>query len=95
MACLSYDVQPLFPLVWLPAHVSDLKAGEEVLLSQTDLEVFGDKAYISAAVADQLKQVWHSPSHAGEAQGFDSAAPTSQSRPTNHRNRESAVSGTI
>jgi hypothetical protein len=39
-----------------PAHVSDLKAGEEILLSQTDLEVFGDKAYISATVADQLKQ---------------------------------------
>jgi hypothetical protein len=39
-----------------PAHISDLKAGEEVLHSQTDLEVFGDKAYISAAVADDLKQ---------------------------------------
>lgn len=40
-----------------PAHVSDLQAGEEVLVMQTDLEVFGDKAYISAAVADQLKTV--------------------------------------
>lgn len=40
-----------------PAHVSDLKAGEEVLLSHTNLEVFGDKAYISQAVAQQLKQV--------------------------------------
>ncbi len=37
-----------------PAHAHDLPVGEELLLEHTDLEVFGDKAYISADVAQQL-----------------------------------------
>jgi hypothetical protein len=37
-----------------PANVGDLEVGVEVLSSHTDLEVIGDKAYISATVAAQL-----------------------------------------
>ena len=37
-----------------PAHASDLSVGEELLEGHTDLEVIGDKAYISAAVAARL-----------------------------------------
>jgi hypothetical protein len=37
-----------------PANVHDLKAGEEILVCHTDLEVIGDNAYVSAALAEQL-----------------------------------------
>lgn len=39
-----------------PASVSDLKMGEEILTEYTDLDVFGDKAFISAALAAQLRE---------------------------------------
>ena len=38
-----------------PANVSDLVVGEELLLEQTDLTVYGDKAYISQAVHAELQ----------------------------------------
>jgi hypothetical protein len=38
-----------------PAHASDLAVGTELLAGHTDLEVVGDKAYISAAVAAELR----------------------------------------
>lgn len=37
-----------------PANATDLQVGHELLAEHTDLEVFGDKAYISAAVAADL-----------------------------------------
>lgn len=37
-----------------PANVSDLEVGGELLAEHTDLEVLGDKAYISAAQAAEL-----------------------------------------
>jgi len=37
-----------------PANVGDLEAGFELLVEHTDLEVLGDKAYISAEKAAQL-----------------------------------------
>ena len=37
-----------------PANTSDLEAGSEILSEHTDLEVLGDKAYISAAKATEL-----------------------------------------
>jgi hypothetical protein len=37
-----------------PAHAADLAVGEEVLEHHTHLDVIGDKAYISAAVAVRL-----------------------------------------
>ena len=37
-----------------PAHVSDLEAGLDLLFSHTDLNVIGDKAYISANYAAEL-----------------------------------------
>jgi len=40
--------------VLAPASVPDLTVGEEMLSAHTDLSVFGDKAFISAAVATQL-----------------------------------------
>jgi hypothetical protein len=43
-------------LDWMlaPAHVTDLRAGEELLLGHHDLTVLGDKAYISTDVAEEL-----------------------------------------
>lgn len=37
-----------------PASASDLSVGEEILLEHTDLEVYGDKAFISAPLAARL-----------------------------------------
>jgi hypothetical protein len=37
-----------------PAHASDLAVGAELLAGHTDLEVVGDKAYVSAPVAAEL-----------------------------------------
>lgn len=37
-----------------PASAADLRVGAELLAEQTDLTVFGDKAYISADLARQL-----------------------------------------
>ena len=37
-----------------PANCTDLEAGFELLSEHTDLEVLGDKAYISAAIAAEL-----------------------------------------
>lgn len=37
-----------------PAHETDLNVGFELLVEHTDLDVFGDKAYISAAKAAEL-----------------------------------------
>ncbi len=37
-----------------PANAHDLKVGEEILVNHTDLDVIGDKAYISADVAARL-----------------------------------------
>lgn len=39
-----------------PAHVPDLEIGFEMLSEHTDLDVIGDKAYISA---DKAAQLWH------------------------------------
>jgi hypothetical protein len=39
-----------------PANISDLEAGFEMLSQHTDLEVIGDKAYISTAKAAELWQ---------------------------------------
>jgi hypothetical protein len=39
-----------------PAHATDLEVGFELLADHTDLDVFGDKAYISAAKATDLRQ---------------------------------------
>lgn len=39
-----------------PASASDLTIGQELLAPHTDLEVFGDKAFISADVAAELAQ---------------------------------------
>lgn len=39
-----------------PANIRDLEAGEELLAEHRDLDVLGDKAYISAPVAEQLYQ---------------------------------------
>lgn len=39
-----------------PANIRDLEAGEELLAEHSDLDVLGDKAYISAPVAEQLWQ---------------------------------------
>jgi len=42
-----------------PASASDLTVGEELLSEQTDLDVIGDKAYISEAVATALWEQRH------------------------------------
>lgn len=39
-----------------PASIFDLVVGEEMLYGHTDLDVFGDKAYISASIAQDLLQ---------------------------------------
>jgi hypothetical protein len=39
-----------------PASVSDLRMGEEILVEHTDLDVFGDKAFISAPLAEHLRE---------------------------------------
>jgi hypothetical protein len=46
----------ILDFVLAPASASDLPVGQELLASHTDLEVFGDKAFISAAVAAELAQ---------------------------------------
>lgn len=38
-----------------PAHVGDLEVGAELLAEHTDLLVLGDKGYVSAAVAAELR----------------------------------------
>lgn len=40
--------------VLAPASVSDLTVGEEMLAEHTDLDVYGDKAFISAPLAEHL-----------------------------------------
>jgi transposase len=42
-----------------PANAADLTVGEELLSEHTDLDVIGDKAYISAAVATALWEQRH------------------------------------
>jgi len=44
----------IIDFVLAPAHVSDLEAGLDMLFSHTDLNVIGDKAYISAEYAAEL-----------------------------------------
>lgn len=44
----------ILDFVLAPASVCDLTIGEELLSTHHDLDVFGDKAYISAAFAAQL-----------------------------------------
>jgi hypothetical protein len=39
-----------------PAHIADLEAGFELLMEHTDLVVLGDKGYISADKAAELRQ---------------------------------------
>jgi hypothetical protein len=39
----------------VPAHVSEIEAGAELLAAHTDLEVLGDKGFINAAVQQQLR----------------------------------------
>lgn len=39
-----------------PANATDLKIGHEMLVEHTDLEVIGDKAYISADIATELAE---------------------------------------
>jgi Transposase DDE domain len=39
-----------------PANVPELQAGEELLAEHTDLDAFGDKAFVSAPVAERLRQ---------------------------------------
>jgi hypothetical protein len=39
-----------------PANASDLKVGEEMLSTHSNLDVYGDKAFISAQVAEDLAQ---------------------------------------
>jgi len=39
-----------------PASIFDLVVGEEMLNQHADLDVFGDKAYISATIAEDLLQ---------------------------------------
>jgi hypothetical protein len=46
----------ILDFVLAPANASDLPVGQELLASYTDLEVFGDKAFISASVAAELAQ---------------------------------------
>jgi hypothetical protein len=46
----------ILDFVLAPASASDLSVGQEVLAPYTDLEVFGDKAFISAVVAAELAQ---------------------------------------
>lgn len=46
----------ILDFVLAPASASDLSVGQELLAPYTDLEVFGDKAFISASVAADLAQ---------------------------------------
>lgn len=46
----------ILDFVLAPASASDLSVGQELLATHSDLEVFGDKAFISAAVAAELAQ---------------------------------------
>lgn len=46
----------ILDFILAPASVYDLKVGEELLSQHTDLEVFGDKAFISAPVAARLAE---------------------------------------
>ena len=44
----------IIDFVLAPASIYDLVVGEEMLIEHTNLDVFGDKAYISAAIAEKL-----------------------------------------
>lgn len=46
----------ILDFILAPASVFDLPVGEELLAQHTDLEVFADKAYISAPVAARLAE---------------------------------------
>lgn len=46
----------ILDFVLAPANASDLSVGQELLASHSHLEVFGDKAFISAEVAQHLAQ---------------------------------------
>jgi len=46
----------ILDFVLAPANVPELQAGTELLAEHTDLEVLGDKAFISAAVAATLRE---------------------------------------
>ncbi|MBZ0315642.1 MAG: IS982 family transposase [Anaerolineae bacterium] len=46
----------ILDFVLAPAHASDLAVGQELLVAHTDLEVLGDKAFISTPVATELAQ---------------------------------------
>ena len=45
----------ILDFVLAPANVAELRAGEELLGAHTDLEVLGDKAFVSAPVAERLR----------------------------------------
>lgn len=45
----------ILDFVLAPASAHDLAVGQELLEAHTDLEVFGDKAFISAAVQEELR----------------------------------------
>ena len=44
----------IIDFVLAPAHVTDLEAGRDLFFSHTDLQIIGDKAYISADIAAEL-----------------------------------------
>ena len=46
----------IIDFILAPASICDLTVGEELLILHTDLDVFGDKAFISAALAQYLSQ---------------------------------------
>jgi hypothetical protein len=46
----------ILDFILAPASVYDLVVGQEMLTEHTDLDVFGDKAYISASIAQDLLQ---------------------------------------
>jgi hypothetical protein len=46
----------ILDFILAPASLYDLTVGEELLGQHTDLEVFGDKAFISAAIAARLAE---------------------------------------
>jgi hypothetical protein len=46
----------ILDFILAPASLYDLTVGEELLSQHTDLDVFGDKAFISAALREELAQ---------------------------------------
>jgi hypothetical protein len=44
----------ILDFILAPAHLTDITVGEELLVQHTDLEVMGDKGYVSATVAAML-----------------------------------------